>query len=73
MKDRNMDNNQSGLTRRQPLGMATLTGAGLAAASMGRQKRRRNLRTWSQLNYTREDWILCRSAGLPENRNGDPE
>jgi len=35
--------------------------------------RGRNLRTWSQLNYTREDWILCRSAGLPENRNGDPE
>ena len=24
-------------------------------------------------NYTREDWILCRSVGLPENRNGDPE
>jgi hypothetical protein len=38
MKDRNMDNNQSGLTRRQPLGMATLTGAGLAAASMGAPK-----------------------------------
>jgi hypothetical protein len=34
MKDRNIDNNQSGLTRRQLLGMATLTGAGLAAASM---------------------------------------
>jgi len=33
----------------------------------------RNLHIWSQLNYTREDWILCRSAGLPENRNGDPE
>ena len=38
MKDRNMGNNQSGLTRRQPLGMATLTGAGLAAASMGAPK-----------------------------------
>ena len=38
MKDRNMDNNQSGLARRQPLGMATLTGAGLAAASMGAPK-----------------------------------
>ena len=35
MKDRNIDNDQSGLTRRQLLGMATLTGAVVAAASMG--------------------------------------
>ncbi len=35
MKDRNFVDNQSGLTRRQLLAMATLTGAGLAAASMG--------------------------------------
>jgi oxalate decarboxylase len=34
MKDRNIHNNQSGLTRRQLLGLATLTGAGLAAASI---------------------------------------
>jgi oxalate decarboxylase len=37
MKDRNIDN-QSGLSRRRLLGMATLTGAGLAAASMGAPK-----------------------------------
>jgi oxalate decarboxylase len=35
MKNLNSDNNQSGLTRRQLLGMATLTSAGLAATSMG--------------------------------------
>jgi hypothetical protein len=33
MKDIDIDKTQSGLTRRQLLGMATLTGAGLAAAS----------------------------------------
>jgi oxalate decarboxylase len=35
MNDRNFDDNQNGLTRRQLLGLATLTGAGLATASMG--------------------------------------
>ncbi len=35
MKDRNGNDSQTGLTRRQLLSMATLTGAGLAAASMG--------------------------------------
>jgi non-heme chloroperoxidase len=35
MKDRNIDNDKSGLTRRHLLGMATLTGAAVAAASMG--------------------------------------
>src|SRR5258707_12249567 len=34
MKDRNIDNGQSVLTRRQLLGMATLTGAGVVATSL---------------------------------------
>ncbi len=34
MKDRNIDNGQSVLTRRQLLGMATLTGAGVVATSI---------------------------------------
>jgi oxalate decarboxylase len=35
MKDMTLNGEQSGLTRRQLLGLATLTTAGLAAASMG--------------------------------------
>jgi hypothetical protein len=35
MKDMNPDRDQSHLTRRQLLGLATLTTAGLAAASVG--------------------------------------
>src|SRR5260221_11604576 len=34
MKDRNIDNGQSVLTRRQLLGMTTLTGAGVVATSI---------------------------------------
>jgi hypothetical protein len=35
MKDMTLNRDQSGLTRRQLLGLATLTTAGLAAASVG--------------------------------------
>jgi hypothetical protein len=35
MKNRTLTNDQRGLTRRQLLGLATLTGAGLAAGSIG--------------------------------------
>jgi hypothetical protein len=35
MKDMTLNGDQSGLTRRQLLGLATLTTAGLAAASVG--------------------------------------
>jgi len=49
--------------------MATLTGAGLTPHRRGRQKRRRYLRTWSQLNYTRwglDSLSVCWSAWEPK-------
>ena len=68
MKDMTLNGDQSGLTRRQLLGLATLTTAGLAAGSQREAARPMNYGTWECLQSPRlvflAPWQQCRGLKI---------